>query len=425
MTDEKKPGLFGRLRDALLNRATTPEKYVERDRVWIPPRTLAGVPINEDNALTVSAFHAAVRYLAQTVGQLPWHVHREIPGGSEVAYGHHVDRILHDRASPEYSSQAFRELMVSFALRYGNAVAEIETDQIGRPMALHPIHPDRVTFLRATEPLVDDYGDEIAVGELFYRIDADTNLAARHVYHIRGMPSDGPLGLSVVAYAAQSLGWAKAAQMFGAAFYGNGTHVGGSIENKLPMSRESLAAQKAEVEAAHRGPNKAFNLIYLDAEASYKPFSPKMSDSQFVEVHQHLVEEVCRWVGVPASKVFHLLHAHYNNVEHEAIGVVVDSVSPWTLRFEAEANYKLFGQNRRGHFARFNLRGLLRGSFADQNTGLEIMRRNGVINADEWRSYVDMNPIGADKGGAKHLVQAAQIELAKAGTNFAAPAEPT
>lgn len=424
MENEEKPGLWRRLRNAFAgdsgveNRVTKEPRHAYRDHVWIPPRTLAGVPITEENALTLSAFHAAIRYLSQTVGALPWHVMKEIPGGAEVAYSHPVDRILNDRASPEFSSQTFREVMVSWALRYGNSIAEIEPDQIGRPIALHPIHPSRVTFVRAEGIMSDEYGDRISPGEMYYQVDADTRLAARRIFHIRGMPGESGLGVSVVAYAAQTLGWAKAAQMFGAAFYGNGTHVGGSIENKLPMSRESLDEQRAAVEAAHKGPNRAFNLIYLDAEATYKPFSPKMSDSQFVEVHQHLVEEVARFTGVPPSKLMHLLHAHYDNVESENISVVTDLITPWCKRFEAEANYKLFGQNRRGHFARFNLRGLLRGNFADQNAGLEIMRRAGVISANEWREHVDMNPIPKEEGGDLRLVQAAQIPLARAGENF-------
>lgn len=82
------------------------------------------------------------------MGALPWHVMKEIPGDAEVAYTHPVDRILNVRASAEFSSQTFRELMVSWALRYGNAVAEIEPDQVGRPVALHPIHRSRVSFKR-------------------------------------------------------------------------------------------------------------------------------------------------------------------------------------------------------------------------------------------------------------------------------------
>jgi hypothetical protein len=35
------------------------------------------------------------------------------------------------------------------------------------------------------------------------------------MFHIRGF-GEGPVGVNVMAYAAQSMGWAKAAQLFGA-----------------------------------------------------------------------------------------------------------------------------------------------------------------------------------------------------------------
>jgi HK97 family phage portal protein len=420
MTEEKKPGLFGRLRDALLNRATKPQKSTGALSVWSPPSKTAGVYVTDQNALMVSTFWAATRYLQQSIAGLPWHAMREIPGGAEIASSHPVDRMLSERVSYETSSYDFRELLVGWAIRAGNGCAEIEPDQIGRPVALHPLHPDRVEFLRSTDTIEDAYGDEIVPGELYYRIDGSTILAARRVFHLKGYGAEGPVGLSVVDFAAQTIGWAKANALFGGNFFAQGANIGGVIQNKLPLSKEALEAQKAEFKSAHTGAAKAFTTLHLDAEATYKPFEANLEQSQFVELNYHLIEEICRWVGVPPSKVFHWKDAHYNNLESASIEVVTDSLLPWCKKLEAEANHKLFGQNRRGHFSRLNLRGILRGAFEDQNKGLEIARRNGVISADEWRSFIDLNPIGKERGGDLHLVQAAQITLERVGENFPA-----
>lgn len=420
MENEKRPGLFGRLRDALLNRATKPERSTGALGVWSHPSRTAGIHVNETTALTESTVWAATRYLQQTIAGLPFHVMREIPGGSEIAKTHPVDKLLSDRVSREYSSYDFRELLIGWAIRYGNGCAELEVDQIGRPAALHPLHPSRVTFRRADTTIYDAHGDEIAPGELFYQIDGDTILSSRRVFHLKGYGADGPIGLSVVDFAAQTIGWAKATSLFGSAFFGNGANIGGVVTNKQPLSKEALEEQKAAFKAGHSGAAKAFTTLHLDADATYTPFSANLEQSQFVELNHYLVEEICRWIGVPPSKVFHWKNAHYNNLESASIEVVSDSLLPWVRKLESESNHKLFGQNRRGYSARLNLRGLLRGSFKDQNEGLEIARRNGVISADEWRSFIDMNPIGADKGGELHLVQAAQIPLERAGENFPA-----
>lgn len=269
----------------------------------------------------------------------------------------------------------------------------------------------------------DAFGDAIPDGELYYEIDGQVRLSGRRVFHLKGYGADGPVGLSVVDFAAQTIGWAKANALFGAAFFANGANVGGIVSNKVGLSTEALEAQKSAFRLAHVGARNAFKTVHLDAEATYEPFTANLEQSQFVELNHFLIEEICRWVGVPPSKVWHLAEAHYNNVEHQSIEVVSDCLIPWVAKFEQEANYKLFGQNRRGYFVRMNMRGLLRGSFKEQNEGLEIARRNGVITTDEWRSYLDMNPVGTERGGDKLLVQAAQIDLVDVGKNFAAPAK--
>ena len=58
-----------------------------------------------------------------------------------------------------------------------------------------------------------------------------------------------------------------------------------------------------------------------------------------------------------------MLRSTFSNIEHQSIEVVVDSITPWALRCEQEADYKFFGQNRQGFFTKMDLKGLLRGDF--------------------------------------------------------------
>jgi phage portal protein BeeE len=129
---------------------------------------------------------------------------------------------------------------------------------------------------------------------------------------------------------------------------------------------------------------------------------------------QHQVEEICRWFGVPPQKVGHLLRMTFNNVEQLSIEVVVDSIAPWAIRFEEEANYKLFGSNRPGFFIKLDLKGLLRGAFKDRQEGLQVQRRNGVINAAEWRELEDMDPM-AGPGGHKFVIEGNMTTLERVG----------
>jgi HK97 family phage portal protein len=362
--------MFDRIRDiaaagllVVAQRLSREPQHVVQNRIAQRLRTAAGVLITADTAVKISAVWACLRYLSQTVAVLPWQVMRETAKGAEVQRTHPVNWMIWKRASAEWSSFQFRETLTHWALRHGNGYAEIEPDQLGRPFAMWPIHPDRVECCRAIEDMVDDVGNPIAAGSLFYEVSNGTNgksvLAAKRMFHVRGF-GEGPVGVNVIAYAAESLGWSQAAQLFGATFFGNGATPATVVINKKALTPDGLKKQKAEFEQLYKGPRNSNKTAHTDNETDIKTIGINAKDSQLIETHQHLVEEVCRWFGVPPHKVMHLLRATFSNIEHQAIEVVVDSVSPWVKRFEDEADYKLFGQNRSAYYTKMNIRALMR-----------------------------------------------------------------
>lgn len=411
----------------MLARVSTEERDPEESRVYNGHRTIAGVAMTPDQAVTISTVWACLRYVSQTVAVLPWHVHLERDVGAEPQYSHPVDFLIWKRANPEWSSFQFRETLAHWALRWGNGYAEIEPDTAGRPFALWPIHPERVDCCRALDDTEDDYGIEIRRGDLYYEVNNGSEgkaiLSARRMFHIRGF-GEGPVGVNVIHYAAQSLGWARAAQLFGASFFGNGMNISGVVMNKKPLSPAGLKKQKAEFEQLYKGRAGWNKTAFLDSDAEWKAIGTDPKNAQLLELHQHLVEEICRWFGVPPHKVAHLLRATFSNIEHQSIEVVTDSIVPWVKRFEDEADYKLFGQNRRGFVTKMNLRALLRGDFKSQNEGLKIAREAGVINGDEWRGYLDMSPMPDGSGGDKFIVQSHNTTLERIGEEPAAPENP-
>lgn len=396
------------LRQAILNIRRTIEPR-EPDDVRIPHsgRTLAGTVITPDTAVTVPAVWACLRYLSQTVSVLPWRVMRETESGGEHWRTHPVDWLLRKRPNPEWSAFQFRETLTHWALRWGNGYAEIERDAIGRPVALWPIHPERVEVNR-----------DLGTGRLVYEVSNGTggkvDLDQMDVFHIRGF-GEGPVGVNVISYAAESIGWARATQLFGAAFFGNGMNVNGVVQQTGKVAPESVARTQADLENKHKGLRKSLKALFIPFGLEWKPTSIEPNKGQFIETNQHLVEEVCRWFGVPPHKVAHLLRSTNNNIEHQSIEVVQDAILPWVIRFEQEADYKLFGQNRMGLYTKLDLRGLLRGDFKSQMEGFEVMRRNGALNADEWRDLVDMNRMPAGSGGDKYVMQAHNTTLDKIG----------
>ncbi len=387
--------------EILAQRVSTEPRYPESRRIGTSPRTIAGTFITPDSSLKTSACWAATRWLTQSVSVGPWHAFLKVEAGAQVQENNPVDWLLYKRPNLEWSSFQFRETLTHWALRWGNGYAEIERDTVGRPIGLWPIHPDRVSVCRDPE-----------TGRLYYEVTngsgGKVELDMMDMFHIRGF-GEGVVGLNVIEYAAQSLGWAQAAQIFGASFFGNGATPATVVKNKKGLTPDGLKKQKAEFEALYKGPYRAHKTAHLDNDAEIERLGFNAAETQLIEVHQHLVEEICRWFGVPPHKVAHLLRATFSNIEHQAIEAVVDSVTPWVKRFEDEADFKLFGQNRRNLYTKINLNALLRGDMKARMEFYKGMSSIGAYSPNKVLGLEDENGIGA--AGDVHVMQEQYVPL--------------
>ncbi len=367
------------------NRLTGWGNQPSTSRIVHTGRTPAGVYVDPDTALKNATVWACVQYLTRAVGQLPWHAMIKSNGAANVASNHPVDWLLNKRPCADFGSFSWRQAMLGNALLRGNAYAEIQWDNRGLPYALWPIHPERVAVRRAQN------------GELEYEVwnqGGNTILAARDMFHVRGF-GDGAVGYNVIEYAAQSIGWAQATELFGATYFGEGMNPTMLVETPKKLSPEALTLLKSELNQIYKGP-RGERTIVLDAEMKANKITSSPNDGQFIETRQHQVEEICRWFGVPPHKVMHLLRATFSNIEHQSIEVVVDSVTPWVRVFEEEADYKLFGvNNRQGYYTKMSLQALLRGDNASRSAFYKSMFEMGMT-MNQILALEDMNGIGPD-----------------------------
>lgn len=388
----------------LFNKADTLEANPSGSRMFFAGRTYAGVNITPDSALKTAAVWACVQYITKAVSQLPWRVMKEDgKGGSEMMPTHPVDWMIYHRPCPDMGSFSWRQAMLGTALLWGNAYAEIERDNRNGVYALWPIYPDRVCVRRGPLGLLEyevwnGYAGRVIVPQ-------------ENMFHIRGF-GDGPVGYNVVEYAAQSIGWAQATEIFGSTSFSEGMNPSGIVETPQSLSAPALTALKDELKRLYYGV-KGDRTVILDAGMKFQKLAATLDDSQFVETRQHQIDEICRWFSVPPHKVMHLLRSTFNNIEHQSIEVVVDTVTPWVKIFEEEANYKLFGpQNRQGFFTKMNLRGLLRGDNASRAQYYKELWSIGALTVNDILGFEDMNGIGPD--GDTRFVQNVYIPLDQA-----------
>lgn len=366
--------------------------------------TASGVSIGPETALTLSAVWACVRVISETIGSLPWFVYRRLKdGGRERAPEHEAYPLLHDQPNPDMTAMLWKETSLAHVLLWGNSYSEIVRDDSDRIVALFPIHPSRVAPMRYPS------------GRLFYDVTNDAmapvTLDADQMFHVPGLGCDGLVGYSVVQKARESMGLSAAAEKFGGSFFGNGTTGGAVLKHPKVLSEAGRKNLRESVEAVRRGPDNAHRLLLLEEGMDYAATSVPPDDAQFLQTRQFQVEEICRWFRVQPHKIQHLLHATFSNIEHQSIEFVVDTLRPWMVRFEQEANRKLIRPTQQATFFTENLvDALLRGDALSRSQALEVQFRNGVLLGDEWRSIENRNSL-PDGLGQRPLVTVNSVPL--------------
>jgi HK97 family phage portal protein len=345
---------------------------------------VSGERISEANALQISAVWACVRAISEGTSSLPLNVYRKSDdGGKEKLSRHPVQQLLNN-PNPDMTSMVFRETVMAHTLMWGNGYSEIVRNGSGRPVQLWPIDPARVIPKRTDS------------GVLYYQVTNETggsvDVNPMSMLHIPGLGYDGVTGYSVIRMAREGLGLTSAAEKFGAALFGNGAVAGGILEHPDKLGDEAHAHLLASMKG-RTGAGNAHKTMILEEGMQWKNTSIPPDDAQFLETRKFQIEEIARWFHVPPHKIGHLEKSTNNNIEHQSIEWVVDTIRPWLVRTEQEINRKLFMPSERDLFAEHKVDALLRGDIKGRYEAYQIGRNTGFLSANDIRSLENMNPI--------------------------------
>lgn len=389
---------------SIRNTAKTAQQPVHQRRMW--PGKHAGVRVDEDSALTYSAVWACVRVISETIAALPWNTFRRIDKDNSKKVEDSINWMLYRQPNPEISSFTLREIAVAWALTWGNGYAEIERDGAGRPVYLWPIPPHRVTPERNKK------------NELVYTVSnergPDVTLPYRDVYHLHGLGYDGITGYSVVSMAAKSIGLGLACEMFGSNYFSNGMHPSAVVSHPTTIGENAFKRLKETLNESYSGLGNTHRLMLLEEAMKIEKMSFSPEDSQFLDTRKFQVAEIARWFRMPLHKISDLERSTNNNIEHQGIEFVTDTISPWATRIETEGDIKFFGSFKGRRYTKLNLNSLMRGDSKSRSEFYKTMANLGAFSVNDILRLEDMNTIGSD--GDKRLVQLNQTTLEKIGT---------
>ena len=400
-------GLF-RARDAPQNR-TSGSAYS-----FFMGGSTAGKRVNERSSMQMTAVYSCVRILSEAVAGLPLHFYRyTADGGKEKAAEHPLYFLLHDEPNPEMTSFVFRETLMTHLLLWGNAYAQIIRNGKGEVIALYPLMPDRMGVERDSK------------GQLYYEYtvsmdDAPTVkgstaiLPPSEVLHIPGLGFDGLVGYSPIAMAKNAIGMAIACEEYGAKFFANGAQPSGVLEH--PGTIKDPTRVRESWQSTFGGSQNANKVAVLEEGMKYTPISISPEQAQFLETRKFQINEIARIFRVPPHMVGDLEKSSFSNIEQQSLEFVKYTLDPWVSRWEqAMARSLLTPEEKKRHFMKFNVDGLLRGDYQSRMNGYAVGRQNGWMSANDIRELENLDRIPEDLGGDLYLINGNMTKLSDAG----------
>lgn len=407
MTTKSKARKPARKKQAAALAPQTQPADPQQGRVLFLSQRVAGVRVTEETALTQSAVWACMRVIAETLAGMPWSVARKLKGGTHETIDDHPLNWLLDHA-PNFETRAFafREMLWSHAIIWGNGFAEIERDTIGRPVNLWQIHPARVRVLR-------DQGDTL-VYEIHNHKGPPDYLFPNDIFHLMGPSPDGLVGWSVIRMHARTIGLSMAQEENATQINANDSTPGGMLIHPGRLSDEARKNLEESWERRHRGPENRRRLAILEENLKWEQTGLPPQEAQLVEQMQLTPAMICRIFRVPPHKIADLTRSTNNNIEHQDIEFVNDTLRPWAERGEGEADVKLIGRNNQQKLITvIDMDERRRGDTSARSLHVKEMVDRGIYSINDGLHYLGKPGIGPL--GDKRFVQANMVLLENAG----------
>lgn len=366
----------------------------------------------DGDAMTLSAWWNAVTLLSATIASIPLRLYRRDGEDRVPLRGDPRFHLMHRQPTPWHTAMEWREMAQGHLLMRGNSYHRMIRDRLGRVRTLEPLHPDRVTI-------------ETEDGQLVYvarRKSGTEYIPASEMLHLRGPGSDGITGLSVIALARRSLGYALDLEKHGAEITNNQARPGGLLTTDATLQKEKREALAKAWDQAYSGGGIGRTAV-LDAGLEWQAMSFNAEDSQFIESRAFQVTEVARWLNIPPHFLKDLSKATYSNIEQQSLEFVIHTIRPWCERWEQRLDVALLDADEREDlYFKFSLEGLMRGDSEARSAFYTALFQMGALSPNEIRRLEDMNGV---EGGDERFVQLNLVPLSQASDPFGAMTDAT
>lgn len=341
--------------------------------------------------MRIADVYACVRVLADSAASVPLISYRRTSVGRVRLSGGQLPARLISQPAPAVTEANLVSLMMTHLALWGNAYLGKFRGEDGRIEQIGLLHPDYVQVeLLAGLPRYT-VTDPKRGGQTYHGTD--------DIIHIKGLSTDGLVGLSPIRQCRNALAVACGLGAHAEAFFENGARPSGILNVKHDVSQESADHLRDQLTHTHAGAGNAHKVAIVTGDLEWTAMSGPLDDLQFCEQRRLSTTEICRIFSIPPWRIGAPSGDSntYANVESEALSFVTHSLRPWLVVIEQAISADRDLCAGPNVYVEFLLDALLR---ADSATRAAVYTQalnpeTGWMTRSEVRSLENLEPEGA------------------------------
>lgn len=365
--------------------------------------------------LKFSAVFACNDRISKDIASLPFRPLIRTEKGQQIAYKHD-QYFVAKSPSPLRRKFMYFYTLNSHTNLYGNGYSPI-TRVDGRPVSYDLWHPNHV------QGYIQD-GRLYWVNRYLKDRNGDVTVVSDHdMIHTMWFTEDGINGKSTLSYAKDSIDLGLSATDMMTDNYEQAIRSPYYLAFKeimTPEQRETWVNSLAEMGGAGNGELEVF-----DNGAEFKAYPFATKDIETLTSREFSVRDVCRFFGVPGSKInMREANVSYNSLEQENIAYVQDTLLPRCVHIEEEFDAKALAEDTADDVRfKFELKSRLRGDMNARGDFYSKGIKDLWLSINDVRTLEDMDTIG--DLGDKRYANAATVTLEDVAAGKTIPGQPT
>jgi hypothetical protein len=214
--------------------------------------------------------------------------------------------------------------------------------------------------------------------------------------------------MSLIRYAAQSLGVTIAADKFAGQFFKSGASNALAVISKDELGPEGIQNLHHSITSFAGGINNAFGVLPLEGDLDIKTIGVNPHDAQLILARQFGVEDVARWLNIPLHMLrfsnagtgsyasLEVFSAEFVTYTLRPIAIAIEQAIQRDLLIDPMEGGRDFGDlgdpRRDRYFAEFNMDALMRGDLTSRYNAYRTGIMSGFLRRNEARIKENLDP---------------------------------